>query len=242
MWPQVGKSKFRIRAIAGYFDRLPCHPQWLLERRRSQEAVGLLSGKVLDVGCANRWVKAYCSAAVEYIGIDLPVTGKELYGARPDVFADAACLPVIGGGVDAVVCLEVLEHVRDPWAALSEFARVLRSDGVLIFSMPFLYPVHDAPYDFQRLTQYGLRRDLDLAGFDIVSLRKTGHAVRSAALLLSLALVGGMYARRRWFDYIRLPLALFGVLCINLAATVIAWITPDWDALGSGFEVEARKR
>ena len=233
---------FRIRVIAGYFHRLPCHPQWLLEPRRYQENVGLLNGKVLDVGCANRWVENHCSTAVQYIGLDLPMTGKKLYGARPDIFADAACLPVIEASIDAVVCLEVLEHVRNPQAALSEFARVLKPSGVLIFSMPFMYPIHDAPYDFQRLTQYGLRRDLDIAGFDILSLKKNGHAVRAAALLLSLALVGGMHARRRWFDYLRLPPALLGVTIVNIVGMLLAWVIPDWDALGSGYEVEARRR
>lgn len=232
----------RMRAVARYLKRLPCHPQWLLEPRKSQEAVGLLRGRVLDVGCADRWVEAHCSAQVDYIGLDLPATGKGLYGARPDIFADAAWLPLLEASFDAVVCLEVLEHVRYPRAALDEFSRVLKPGGMLVFSMPFLYPIHDAPYDFQRLTEYGLRRDLDLAGFDCVSLRKTGHAVRAAALLLSLALVGGIYARRRWFDYLLMPLALFGVLCTNLGATVIAWVTPDWGALGSGYELQARKR
>ena len=106
----------------------------------------------------------------------------------------------------------------------------MKPGGTMLLSMPFMYPVHDAPYDFQRLTEYGLRRDLDAAGFDVLHLRKTGHAVHSAALLLSLSLVGGMYAQRRWFDYLRMPLAALGVLFVNIAAVMLAWVTPDWDS------------
>ena len=232
----------RVRTIANYIRHLPSHPQWLLEPRRSQEAIGRLRGKVLDVGCADRWVEAHCAAGVEYIGLDSPITGIGLYSAHPDIFSDAAHLPLIDASVDAVICLEVLEHVREPRNALAEFARVLKSGGTMLFSMPFMYPIHDAPHDFQRLTEYGLRRDFDAAGLDIIELRKTGHAVRAAALLLSLALVGGLYARRRWFDYLRMPLAVIAVLIVNVLATAVAWVTPDWNALGSGYEIQARRR
>jgi len=197
---------------------------------------------VLDVGCADRWVQSHCVSEVLYIGLDFPTTGTGLYAARPDVFADAARLPLSDASVDAVVCLEVLEHVRDPRGALAEFARVLKPGGVMLFSMPFMYPIHDAPYDFQRLTEFGLRRDLDASGFDIIALRKTGHAVRAAALLLCLALAGGLFARRRWYDFVRMPLAAIGVLIVNVLATAVAWVTPDWNALGSGYEIQARRR
>lgn len=232
----------RIRAIAKFLKRTPCHPQWLLQARGLRSDVASLAGTVLDVGCADRWVESRCAAGAQYIGLDLPVTGKGLYAAVPDIFADAARLPLIDASVDAVVCLEVLEHVRLPAAALAEFARVLKPGGVMIFSMPFMYPIHDAPHDFQRLTEYGLRRDLDAAGFDIVRMEKLGHAVHAAALLLCLALVGGLYERRSWFDYLRMPLAAVAVLIVNLLASVVAWMTPDWSALGSGYEIQARRR
>jgi SAM-dependent methyltransferase len=197
---------------------------------------------VLDVGCADRWVESHCCPGVQYTGLDFPLTGIALYASHPDIFADAARLPLSDASVDAVVCLEVLEHLGEPQLALAEFARVLKPGGAMLFSMPFMYPIHDAPYDFQRLTEHGLRRDFDAAGFDIVDLRKTGHAVRAAGLLLCLALIGGLYARRRWFDYLRMPLAAIGVLIVNVLATVVAWVTPDWNALGSGYEIQARRR
>ena len=194
------------------------------------------------MGCADRWVESRCDAGAHYIGLDLPVTGSGLYAARPDVFADAARLPISDASVDVVVCLEVLEHVSQPQAALAEFVRVLKPGGVMLFSMPFMYPIHDAPHDFQRLTEHGLRRDLDAAGFDIVRLEKSGHAVHAAASLLCLALVGGAYERRSWLDYLRMPFTALGVLIVNILALMVAWMTPDWSALGSGYEIEARRR
>ena len=176
------------------------------------------------------------------MGLDLPLTGRGLYAAVPDLFADAAQLPLLTASVDAAVCLEVLEHVRQPQAAVAEFSRVLKSGGTMLFSMPFMYPIHDAPHDFQRMTEYGLRRDFDAAGFDIVQLRKVGHSLHAAALLMCLALVGGVYERRSWLDYLRMPLIALGVLLVNLFAIVVAWLIPDWSALGTGYEVELRRR
>jgi peptidoglycan/LPS O-acetylase OafA/YrhL/SAM-dependent methyltransferase len=235
-------SMRRIRLVAKYIRYLPCHPQWLLPRRGLRKEMAGLIGRVLDVGCADRWVEVHCSVGAHYIGLDLPVTGKGLYAARPNVFADAARLPLLDASVDAVVCLEVLEHVSRPQDALSEFARVLRSGGTMLFSMPFLYPIHDAPHDFQRLTEYGLRRDFDAAGFDIVRMEKRGHAVRTATLLLCLALVGGIYERRTWLDYLRMPFVALGVLIVNIVGAIVSLLVPDWGALGVGYEVEARRR
>ena len=231
-----------FRHLAEDLRHLPCHPQWLLGSHRPEGTIARLAGRVLDVGCADRWVERLCGPGVEYIGLDLPLTGRGLYSARPDIFADAAILPLASASMDAIVCFEVLEHVRNPVGALAEFARVSKSGATLLLSMPFMYPIHDAPFDFQRLTEYGLRRDLDAAGFDLVQLVKTGHAVRAAGLLLSLALVGGIYERRRWFDYLRMPFAVIAVSMVNLLAMMLAWATPDWGALGSGYQLEARRR
>jgi len=60
-------------------------------------------------------------------------------------FADVTSLPVGGksggtfgdGAFDAVISLDVLEHVPDFRAALREFARVLRPGGWLVLTVPF---------------------------------------------------------------------------------------------------------
>ncbi len=59
--------------------------------------------------------------------------------------------------VDAIFCMEVLEHVSNPFLAVKEIERVLKPDGIFIGSTPFLFPLHDEPYDFFRYTKYGIR-------------------------------------------------------------------------------------
>ena len=41
--------------------------------------------------------------------------------------------------------------------AVKEFSRILKKSGKLIIIMPFIYPIHDAPDDKYRFTEYGIR-------------------------------------------------------------------------------------
>ena len=217
------------------------HPQWLLGRRRAPAAVVGATGVVLDIGAGDRWLEREVSSSATYVALDYPATGLALYRARPDVLGDAARLPIRDACVDLVACLEVIEHVRDPEALLAEVARVLRPGGRACLSMPFLYPVHDAPHDYQRLTEHGWRRDMIATGFDVVRLEKIGTSIRTAGVVYNLALTGGMYSRGALVDFVRLPFVAIQVFLVNLASLVLSWILPDWSALGFGYEIEAVK-
>jgi SAM-dependent methyltransferase len=77
---------------------------------------------------------------------------------RPDVIADARDLACFGDGCfDAVFLLEVLEHVVEPDRALAAVHRVLRAGGLLVISTPFVFEIHEAPHDYYRFTEHGLR-------------------------------------------------------------------------------------
>jgi 2-polyprenyl-6-hydroxyphenyl methylase/3-demethylubiquinone-9 3-methyltransferase len=61
------------------------------------------------------------------LAVGSPVKYVGAYGER---------LPFADGEFDAVVCMEVLEHVEDAGAVVTEAARVLRPGGVFIYSGP----------------------------------------------------------------------------------------------------------
>lgn len=229
-----------LRSIADHIARTPLHPQWLLGPRHPPTGLQHATGTLLDIGAADRWIAAYLPAEVRYIALDYPTTGRDLYGARPDVFGDGARLPFSDASLDGVTCLEVLEHVPDPAVVIAEIARVLRPGGRAWVSMPFLYPVHDAPFDFQRYTSHGMHRDLTRAGLQVTMLRQTGNAVRTAGMLACLAIAGGVY--RRGGAYIMLvPVAAVLVVLINCIAWTLSLVWPDWDGISAGHEAEARK-
>ena len=122
-----------------------------------------------------RFVKKYASSArVLDLGADdspyqkfFPNRVSVDVEARPgvDVVGDAHALPFRDGEFEMILCTEVLEHLHDPARAISEMRRVLCSNGLLILTTRFLYPIHDAPGDYFRFTRYGLEyllRDWDI--------------------------------------------------------------------------------
>lgn len=234
-----------MRRIIDLARRTPLHPQWLLGEESAVAAQLQLvaRGRVLDIGCANRWVQGQLPAGCEYIGLDYPATGKLMYGARPDVFADASALPIADASVDTAVFLEVAEHLQRPREALGEIARVLCSQGHLLMSVPFLYPLHDEPHDYQRYTLHGLSREITMAGLDLESIKPGLGSAETAGLIASLALAGmaveSMHQRSP--GILLLPLAALAVPVINLTAWVVGKLLPSWKAVTAGYVLIARK-
>ncbi len=93
-----------------------------------------------------------------YSARDVALIAFDIYASSFTQFiADAHDVPLQDGSVDAVVIQAVLEHVLEPWTVVSEIYRVLRADGLVYSDTPFLYPVHEGPYDFTRFTDSGHR-------------------------------------------------------------------------------------
>lgn len=198
-------------------------------------------GRVQNIGCADRWIQGVLSPDRQYVGLDYPTTGGGLYGACPDVFGDAARLPFPDACFDTVIMLEVLEHLREPHHALSEIARVVRSKGQVLLFMPFLYPIHDAPHDYQRYTAHGLQREIELSGLKLNKLETSLGCSEIAGLVTCLAL-GDMAVeslQRRHFSAVFIPLIVGAILLINLLAWLGGFLMHSWSALGAGYRIGA---
>jgi len=232
------------RALRG-FRHTPWHPQWLLPKRDGIASWVTLNccGRVLDIGCADRWIERELVPGCEYIALDYPATGHDLYGARPDVFADARNLPFKDASIDNVLFLEVAEHLRHPRESLLEIARVLRPGGGLLMSIPFLYPIHDAPFDFQRYTRYGLEREIELAGLVLRSIECELGSAETAGLLGCLA-ISGMTVEaisRNHPGLLMTPLLLVLIPALNLMAWLAGRLLPTWPALSVGYRIHATR-
>jgi len=85
----------------------------------------------VDVGCGEGFtVQRFLSAHNQYLVHGVDRDFPALLGARrtnPGIVflqGDVESLPFAAGSFDAVLCLEVLEHLADPIPALSELRRV----------------------------------------------------------------------------------------------------------------------
>ncbi len=72
-----------------------------------------------------------------------------------DFVADATALSLASDCADAVLVLEVLEHVPRPGELLEEVRRVLKPGGIVMVSVPSTVPRHDEN-DYWRFTAQGL--------------------------------------------------------------------------------------
>ncbi len=115
-----------------------------------------------------------------YVNLDRETT--------PNIFADVTRTPLEDQSVDCILCTEVLEHLPNPQACVDEVHRLLRNDGVALVSVPFFYPVHADPYDFQRFTEDGLRRLF--REFKSVEVHRMGGYAGSLGLMIELGIAG----------------------------------------------------
>ncbi len=77
-----------------------------------------------------------------------------------DIVADISDLPLKDASVGRIICDQVLEHVENPDKVVQEIFRVLKPGEYAYVSLPFMYPFHASPSDFQRYTHIGLQRIL----------------------------------------------------------------------------------
>jgi SAM-dependent methyltransferase len=180
----------------GVWAGLPDDPEpWAWRRRRALLLAEVRPGeRVLDLGCgAGRFVAALRDAGADPVGVELAEAALErarrnVPGADLRLVAEDGALPLGHGEVDLVWCSEVLEHVPDTVAFLTEARRVLRGDGRLLLTVPdhgrlkrtlIALAHHDAHYDplgehVRFYTRRSLARALHATGFERVELGALG--------------------------------------------------------------------
>lgn len=132
-----------------------------------------IKGYLLDAGCGEKpYSLIYDELVEKSIGCDVEYCIHDQ--KEVDVFASLDDLPFENEMFDTVLCTNVLEHVAEYQKAFSELARVLKCNGYMIISLPFLYPLHEEPHDFYRYSFYGLKYQIEKNGLNIINVTPWG--------------------------------------------------------------------
>jgi len=205
--------------------------------------------RILDAGAGERKFMSFCEhlsyVAQDFAGYD----GKGDYrglqtGARDlsqlDIVSDITAIPEQDGSFDAIMCIEVFEHLPDPLAAICEFARLLRPGGQLILTAPFCCLTHYAPYHFYTgFSRYFYENHLPENGFHINELVENGNYFEYLAQeVRRIPTVASRYANSRT----TLLEALATRLVLNMLKLFSARDNGSSDLLHFGCFVRATKK
>ncbi|MGA1868154.1 MAG: class I SAM-dependent methyltransferase [bacterium] len=155
--------------------------KWL-KKTLSQIPQGL---RILDAGAGEQQFKKLCSH-LDYVAQDFAQyegkgDGKGLQTGNwdqsaLDIICDITNIHEPDESFDAIMCIEVLEHLPEPIKAIKEFSRLLKPDGLLIITSPFCSLSHFSPYHFYSgFNRYFYETHLTTYGFQILELEANGN-------------------------------------------------------------------
>ena len=205
--------------------------------------------RILDAGAGEQQYKRFCKHLI-YVSQDFArydgkgnssglQTGKWDHSTL-DIISDITDIPEKDASFDAILCVEVLEHLPDPLKALRELNRLMKPGGVLIVTAPFCALTHFAPYFFQTgYSRYFYEYWLDELGFDIIELKANGNYFEYIAQELHrLPEVAGRYTTGGLAGYEKLVLRILLSTLFRLSQAD----TSSNELLVYGWQVVARKK
>lgn len=138
--------------------------------------------KLLDIGCGYKPFKDILPHK-EYVGIDFD---KNASDADITLDCNKDKIPFSDSYFDAIIISNTLEHILNTDFLLSEVRRVLKKNGYLFISTPFMFCEHGVPHDYYRFTKYFYK--MRFKEYKIVSLRTSNTFISTPFVVANQAL------------------------------------------------------
>lgn len=99
--------------------------------------------RVLEIGCGDGstllWAREQLNSSWTG-GVELFEDAAEKAKSKVDWIAqgniESINLPFEAGSIDLILCLDVLEHLWDPWTVVGHLSQLIKPGGVLVASIP----------------------------------------------------------------------------------------------------------
>lgn len=145
----------------------------VLKLVESVSAVSSLPTPVVEFGARRVAGQEHLPSVASYFP-DVPYAGCDVEpGLHVDQLHDLHSLGFADSTVGTALLLDVIEHVREPWAALGEIYRCLKPGGVVILTSHFYFPIHAYPNDYWRFSSSGF--GVLLKDFSVIANVMSGH-------------------------------------------------------------------
>jgi SAM-dependent methyltransferase len=178
------------------------HPIDVASRGRAiaelqRSGFGRRPGVLLEVGCSSGYLlrdarEAFPDALVigsDYVAGPLRALAAEV-PTQPLLNFDLTRCPLPDASLDAIVALNVLEHIEDDRAAVREMFRTLKPGAIAVIELPAIPGLYDVYDKFlmhhRRYSMAGARRLFEQAGFDVVRPSHIGFFVFPAFAAIKL--------------------------------------------------------
>lgn len=129
----------------------------------------------LDVGCGRQpFRKTLESMGYRYVGMDVQQNQDQSVDLIGPIDAPMRDAMKNAGTFQFILCTEVLEHVADWNQAFENLTSLLAPGGKMLMTCPFVYPLHEEPYDYWRPTRHALAYFAQRNGLRIVEQQAAG--------------------------------------------------------------------
>ena len=182
----------------------------------------LFTGNLLDIGCGDKPYELLFNNVEKYEGIEIDTTVHE--STKAEYIYDGKTLPFLENSYQSVILNEVIEHVFNPDELLREIKRIIKIDGKLMITLPFVWDEHEQPYDYARYSSFGIKYLLEKNGFTVQKISKSCPNISVLFQLLNLYI----YKTTKSLPLvIRFFITIICCFPINIIGLILGFILPN---------------